>query len=92
MDQIDFDALRPEAVGQAFDHPFGPLMQEKCGVNEIDAEDTEGFALLGVLVIEHAYVQDDITRLCAGCSCSRTPTQPWHSLVCLKLRAVTVAA
>ena len=29
VDQVDLDPLRPEAVGEAFDDPFGPLMMKK---------------------------------------------------------------
>jgi hypothetical protein len=65
FDHVDLDAARVQVIQQIFDEPLRLVMQEKAAVAEIHTDDTERLLLCLRVGVEHAHMDDDLTRFVA---------------------------
>ena len=65
INEVDLDAAHGQLVEQALHELLRLVVQEKRTIEQIDADDPEGFLLEGSLVVEHPHVEDDLRRLIA---------------------------
>ena len=66
MYEVDFDAARIQVRLQFAKKIRGKLLRMKCGMNQIDAENSECFLLPQIRAIEHVDVNHQVVRLPTG--------------------------
>ena len=65
LDHVDFDAPRAQVVEQRLDELFGFVIETERAVEQVHADDAQGFLLQGVFGVEHPHVHDDLAVLVA---------------------------
>ena len=65
FDHVDLDPFGGQIVEQRFQHQLRLVMQEESRVEQVYADNPQGFLLQAIFVVQHADMNDDLAVLIA---------------------------